>query len=89
METFKNSMYMYVCRLFDNIEFRANPLLYTIAQFINELIKIMKEKNVYIYKTCKSKKKKTQLFQKSLEYPGFCRSTTLRSDHANSSISLT
>jgi hypothetical protein len=29
---------MYVCCLFDHIEIRANPLLYTIAQFIKTLV---------------------------------------------------
>jgi hypothetical protein len=53
MQTFKNSMYVCntLCRLFDNIEFRANPLLYTIAQFFktsvdSTMIIIRKEKNV-------------------------------------------
>jgi hypothetical protein len=37
---------MYVCRLFNNIEFRANSFLYTIAQYIKTatMIKIRKEK---------------------------------------------
>jgi hypothetical protein len=56
---------MYVCRLFDYIEIRANPLLYKIAQYIkysvdSTIIKIRKEKNV-IYKIYNLKKK--QLFQ--------------------------
>jgi hypothetical protein len=40
---------MYVCRLFNNIEFRANLPLYTIAQYIktsldSKMIKIRNEK---------------------------------------------
>jgi hypothetical protein len=55
-------MYEYECRLFNNIEFRANPLLYTIAQYIKTLvdltmIKIRKEKNNYKMYDSKIKKK--------------------------------
>jgi phosphatidylserine decarboxylase len=51
---------MYVCRLFNNIEFRANPPLYTIVQYINSvdstMLKIRNEKkNIFI----KCMKKKT------------------------------
>jgi hypothetical protein len=70
---------MYVCRLFNNIEFKANPLLYTIAQCNKTsvdftMFKIRNEKNIYIYKIYDS---------------GSCRPTTLRSDHANSTDLLT
>jgi hypothetical protein len=66
---------MYVCRLLNNIEFRANPSLYTIAQYINNsvdstMIKIRRKKNI------------TKNFLKWLE-------NLLRSDHANSTDSLT
>jgi hypothetical protein len=45
---------MYVCRLFNNIEFRANRSLYTIAQYIktsvdSTMIKIRNEKKKYIF----------------------------------------
>jgi hypothetical protein len=54
---------MYVCRLFNNIELRTNPFLYTIAQYIktsvdSTMIKIWNEKKyIYIYKMYDSKKK--------------------------------
>jgi hypothetical protein len=86
---------MYVCCLFNNIEFRANPPLYTIVQYIktsvdSTMLKIRNEKKkINIYKMYDSKKKQKQNFFKSLEYSGSCRSTTLRSDHANSTDSLT
>jgi hypothetical protein len=82
---------MYVCRLFNNIEFRANPSLYTIAQYIKTLvdstmIKIRNEKKIYILIKCMFQKKIKKTF---LNHLGSCRSTTLRLDHANSTESLT
>jgi hypothetical protein len=54
---------MYVCCLFNNIEFRANPPLYTIVQYIktsvdSTMLKIRNEKKkINIYKMYDSKKK--------------------------------
>jgi hypothetical protein len=58
---------MYVCCLFNNIEYRANPLLYTIVQYIktsvdSTMLKLgMRKKS--IYKMYDSKKNKKKLFQ--------------------------
>jgi hypothetical protein len=59
---------MYVCRLFNNIEFRANPPLYTIVQYIktsvdSTMLKIRNEKKKYIYKMYDSKKNFFKLIQ--------------------------
>jgi hypothetical protein len=56
---------MYVCRLFNNIEFRANPPLYTIVQYFktsvdSTMLKIRNEKkNIFIKCMIKKKSKKT------------------------------
>jgi hypothetical protein len=78
-----------VCCLFNNIEFMANPPLYTIVQYIktsvdSTMLKIRNEKKKIFIKCMIQKKKQKKNFFKSLEYSGSCRSTTLRSDHANS-----
>jgi hypothetical protein len=75
----------YVCRLFNNIELGLISLFrYIIAQYIkisvSTMIKIRKEKNIYIYKMYD--KKKTKNFFKSLEYSVFCRSTTGEVNHS-------
>jgi hypothetical protein len=50
-----NIVCMYVCRLFNNIGYMANPPLYTIVQYIktsvdSTMLKIRIEKKKYIYK---------------------------------------
>jgi hypothetical protein len=52
---------MYVCRLFNNIEFRANPPLYTIVEYIKTSVDSTMLKIRMI-------KKKTKKKFKSLEY---------------------
>jgi hypothetical protein len=58
---------MYVYRLFNNIEFRANPPLYTIVQYIktsvdSTMLKIRNEKKNIFIKCMIQKKNKRKTF---------------------------